>query len=301
MEPFTVVDISGWPAANEEYLGTKPKYWVTEPVSGELWLWKEATHNVDKKGESYRKGDDWSERVACEVGRQIGIPVASVELATRRDLRGCVGRRFLIHGEDLVHGNELLSLEESHGPGPRTGYTLEAVRSVLSGNDPPAGAGALPGDAADWFAGYLVLDALIGNTDRHEENWGVIRSEAGTRLAPSFDHASCLGFLLSDPARIEKLESSDKNQSPLGYSEKTRSKFEGQHHPVQAACLYMSLVSSRVGRHWYSAVSQFGDDITPLLARVPENRMSEASRRFAAEVFRCNSHKLSQALRNMWA
>jgi serine/threonine protein kinase HipA of HipAB toxin-antitoxin module len=46
------------------------------------------------------------------------------------------------------------------------------------------------------FTGYLVLDALIGHTDRHEENWGVIEGITGAkRLAPSFDHASSLGFL----------------------------------------------------------------------------------------------------------
>ena len=47
------------------------------------------------------------------------------------------------------------------------------------------------------FAGYLVLDAVIGNTDRHHENWGLLlrRTETGWKgqVAPSFDHASSLG------------------------------------------------------------------------------------------------------------
>jgi hypothetical protein len=29
-------------------------------------------------------------------------------------------------------------------------------------------------DALGLFAGYLLLDALIGNTDRHHENWAVV-------------------------------------------------------------------------------------------------------------------------------
>jgi hypothetical protein len=32
------------------------------------------------------------------------------------------------------------------------------------------GEGLSPQDA---FVGYLVFDALIGNTDRHHENWGI--------------------------------------------------------------------------------------------------------------------------------
>ncbi len=54
-------------------------------------------------------------------------------------------------------------------------------------------------------ARYLVLDALIGNTDRHHENWGILRWRDGDRwrgfVAPSFDHASSLGRELLDERR----------------------------------------------------------------------------------------------------
>ena len=32
------------------------------------------------------------------------------------------------------------------------------------------------------FAGYLLLDALIGNTDRHHENWAVMVPRAELKL-----------------------------------------------------------------------------------------------------------------------
>lgn len=52
------------------------------------------------------------------------------------------------------------------------------------------------------FADYLVLDAVIGNTDRHHENWGILRRRVGDHwqgtLAPTFDHASSLGRELVD-------------------------------------------------------------------------------------------------------
>ena len=52
------------------------------------------------------------------------------------------------------------------------------------------------------LAGYLVLDAVVGNTDRHHENWGVLRRRNGERwqgwIAPTFDHASSLGRELRD-------------------------------------------------------------------------------------------------------
>jgi hypothetical protein len=43
----------------------------------------------------------------------------------------------------------------------------------------------------------LVLDAMILNTDRHHENWGILMNspegdQTHIKLAPSFDHASSL-------------------------------------------------------------------------------------------------------------
>lgn len=50
--------------------------------------------------------------------------------------------------------------------------------------------------------GNSVLDAFIGNTDRHHENWGILLKREGDQwtglLAPTFDHASSLGRELLD-------------------------------------------------------------------------------------------------------
>ena len=48
-----------------------------------------------------------------------------------------------------------------------------------------------------WWIDALLFDALIGNTDRHQDNWGFIFSrteqEAPCRLAPLFDNGTSLG------------------------------------------------------------------------------------------------------------
>jgi hypothetical protein len=45
----------------------------------------------------------------------------------------------------------------------------------------------------------MFFDALIGNTDRHHENWGLINNE---RLSPLYDNGISLGW------RIEEKDSS---------------------------------------------------------------------------------------------
>jgi hypothetical protein len=265
-------------------------------------LWKQSTSNRDRRGVEYRKGDDWSERVACEVGRLVGVPTAEVELAVYGDMVGVVSRRFLRQDavETLVHGNELLSAVTTVGDHPRdrTGYTLDAVRRSLEGAGPPCTTPDI-GGAGNWFAGYLLLDALIGNTDRHQENWGVIRTDAESTLAPSFDHASCLGFLLSDDERIERLNTNDENRGAARFAERAQSKFEERLPTRLAAIAYLRGSSDQAGQFWVSAIANMPPTLRLVLPRVPPDRMSVPARSFADAVYRLNLEWLSQHLRTM--
>lgn len=69
------------------------------------------------------------------------------------------------------------------------------------------------------FLELLVFDAWIGNSDRHSENWGILRDANRTEsLAPIFDTAACLGVELPDselPA-TEVKRYSDRCRSGFG-------------------------------------------------------------------------------------
>lgn len=104
--------------------------------------------------------------IAARLGAALGVPVATVQLAVRVDRCGVVSRRvFDDDADSLVHGNELLAdagVVPRHAH-DRAGYTVAAVAQALSTVGPPLAIDELP-SAFDRFAGYLVLDALIGNT-----------------------------------------------------------------------------------------------------------------------------------------
>jgi hypothetical protein len=56
-------------------------------------------------------------------------------------------------------------------------------------------------DWRGWWGGTLALDAIIGNTDRHTENWGfLIRpgSPVNYELAPAFDNGTSLGHIIRE-------------------------------------------------------------------------------------------------------
>lgn len=48
----------------------------------------------------------------------------------------------------------------------------------------------------NWLSNWVeifVFDALIGNTDRHQDNWGILYQEKSNKLSPAFDNGTSLG------------------------------------------------------------------------------------------------------------
>ncbi|MCY4632590.1 MAG: HipA domain-containing protein [bacterium] len=289
---YREVNVTDWRLVGEEVLGTKPKRWRADPQTGEQWLLKDATYSRPADGTSYRKGDDWAERIATGVAERLELPAAQTELAvdTRGDetCLGVISRDMRTPEEDLLHGNELLK-DPPVGRG-RSGYTLEAVREALQGVRPPTG---IPEAFTAWdvFVGYLVLDAVIGNTDRHEENWAVLRRGELLKLAPSFDHASSLGFLWSDSAREARLATRDRGYTVEAWAEKARSWFAGRPDVLDVAVAALEMSSSHTRSRWLDRC-QDADRLVEPIWYVPSHRMSRTAGEFAERLVRHNRRRL---------
>ncbi len=222
MAPFKIVDVSAWPVASEETLGSKVKLWLRRPRidadrEDELWLWKALTRVT--------AGDDWAEKVAEQLAGLLGLPHPRVELASRDGLRGIISQDFRRGRSSFVPGNELLWLVDPNYPKGKTRKVAEhTVERVLDRVRtltlwPPID---LVERTAVWaFVGYLMFDAWIGNQDRHHENWGAVvwepradpigplRDLLPPLLAPSFDHAASLGQYETDGKRTLRLSGMD--------------------------------------------------------------------------------------------
>ncbi len=180
----------------QEALGTKKKFWYRKNRSLSSWLFKYPQVGV---------GQHWSEKIAAELASEVKIFRAKVKLAVFDGHKGSATENFS-EGADLYHGNQILA-------GYVLGYDREKKRrqsdhtlvNIFSALDKTFNEVALKYKRV--MADYLVLDALIGNTDRHHENWGVVRKHKDGKwsgyLAPSFDHASSLGRELVDEGRAK--------------------------------------------------------------------------------------------------
>lgn len=297
-ETFPVIEVTSAMRSDVEQLGSKPKFWFK--LDGENWLFKEARANT---------GEDWAEKVASEIARSLGLPTHHAELAVWEGKRGCAVRSFLATDQSvLVHGNELLGglisgydKEKERG---QADHTFNNIVTVIERLFPSNKARSV---AASYMVGYLVFDALVGNTDRHHQNWGVLleRKEVTGRpasfalqLAPTFDHASALGRELTDDARQRHLDGGTIERYILkgrggifadaaarhGLSPMALARMLAQHYP-------------EFFRPWQARATNLADDFyCDLLARVPDERISPTARDFAAALVANSRRLLREAL-----
>lgn len=297
MSVFPEVDVTSWLPAGEEPRGTKAKLWLFEDGAGEdrRWLWKAATFATARGGDAYRKGDDWAEKVAAELAKLLGLPAPRVELAKRDDSMGIISLDFT-NDHTLSLGNELIAgVNVSYTATGRTraeGYSLAAVLDALELVRPPE-------DDEDchtsfgWFAGYVMLDAWIGNTDRHHENWGaLVNGEGHQVLAPTFDHSSSLGFLLSDQEREDRLNSRDPAYDVEHWAGRAQTPFEGRPSTVVLAHDALALAPTPCSRKWLRRLAAVKSRSSEVFDQIPATRMTELSRAFATRVLDHNAATL---------
>jgi len=199
-----------------EPLGTKTKWWV----QGYTHLFKE---NYQQRRE------DCSEVIVARLCTLLGLPHAEYQLGYVRlkieddtwDERNGVLTKSMYHRgvERLIDGNQLLLRKDSDYPSEDrykvSEYTLHAVGKVVEDLDlPPADfCKDLPEKiqtATGVFVGYLMIDVLVANQDRHHENWGSIESGDQRMLTPTFDHGAALAPGETEASMRKRLDTTDK-------------------------------------------------------------------------------------------
>lgn len=272
------IDASDWELAGEEPQGLRKHPWLRHESRDRPWLFK-----VAEVQPSRSLTDDLVEKLASEIASSLTVPAAAVELVTRAETRGCLIETLRPSGWVLQAGQVLLgSVVGDYNPEDRgrSGYNIPNVRSALEGFGPPPGSIATAElDAFEVFTGYLLFDALIANTDRHDRNWAVLVPPPGhdgpDTLCGSYDHASSLGFNLSDEKRSSLLEQRGVERWA---NRATARQFE--HKPgaprrgrslCDVAQAAVSECSVEARRHWRAAYSSLADDhLGEIVERAPE-------------------------------
>jgi hypothetical protein len=160
-----------------------------------------------KGAEKWGEIETYSEYFFNQLGRALGLDIAHSGLIRMGGQLRFTSKSFLLPNEILTHGyviaQDSLGKEDVQRIGRKEEqrvYDIEIVREML---------GSFCGDSFpnifSKFLEMLVFDALLGATDRHIQNWGVIVSverPRSFRLAPIFDTARAF-FWDFDEARLK--------------------------------------------------------------------------------------------------
>ncbi len=146
-----------------------------------------------------------SEYLGCEIYESVGIPVQKTVLGTYTTEKS--GKKVVVACKDFTSFGVVLqdfaSLKNQIIDSERNGYgtDLEDLTSVFMKQT------ALdPAEISERFWDMFIIDALIGNWDRHNGNWGFLYDTKNDSLvlAPVFDCGSSL-YPQADESMIEKV------------------------------------------------------------------------------------------------
>lgn len=284
-----------------EQMGTKFKFWYQDPTLGKV-LFKEGRPGT---------GENWAEKLACELAVMLGMPHAYYDLAEWRGRLGVCSHSFIPAGGRLIHGNELLGGKLTEAGGRKFYYaqrshTTSAVLGLLKIQDmvePPEHFipdGSIS-HAVDVFVGYLMFDAWIGNQDRHSENWGFVRLDRSFHLAPSYDHGSSMARNLSDEERANRLATRDQGYSIEHYVTTARSALypplgaQGKTRPLLTIEAFEQGWRTRpqAGQEWLDKLGAVSDQHTrDAINMVPDNIMTPVAKDFTARLLKSNRDRL---------
>jgi HipA-like C-terminal domain len=153
----------------------------------------------------------WCEIIAYRFGSIIGVnvPPAHIGLSTIYEngvnTYAALIEWFYDEKEDVYITGEqiMLGLIEDFDTKKGRKHNLKTIRDFFKDRE----------EALNYWARVLTFDTLIGNTDRHQENWGIIRKKAKLNpkefgevyLSPAFDNGTALGYEILE----EKLDKFD--------------------------------------------------------------------------------------------
>ena len=263
-----------------EGTGYLRKFWVEHPQLGQSLIKIEEDTALA-----------WSEKVSYEIAARLKLPAASYEFGELIGWSNYADRTKVIVSPNFksadvryIQGTELLASQTN----PDDSYTVSRILETLSQNDIQLPSGYQApfgiGNGADLMVGYLLLDSLVANNDRHSGNWEIGLDNTGTlTLAPVYDNgasfATTFGSIVYDDFTAEKYMKTDLSYFGEFQIETFR----------QAA-----QIRPDAARVWLSQLSQIEQQqLDDIFAQIPNERIDPKALAFSRELLNYNRSQLS--------
>ena len=177
-----IFDFSSWLEYKgaSEGSGRSEKIWLENPENGDIGLFKFT--------KSKYTTEHLSEKIAMEIAKLVDIECMKVDIGKYDNRVGSLSYRINKDGENLIEGIQLINkYYPNYNPETlfddinKEYYSLEMILNSLKDYD-----------FQREFLKIPVFDFLIGNTDRHQNNWAILQKDEDVRLCPLYDNGSSL-------------------------------------------------------------------------------------------------------------
>ncbi len=203
-----MIDFTNLPVKNKTYTGANGSK-ICVVYEGEAYMLKFPTPPSRNNKMSYTNGCA-SEYIGCHIFESIGIPVQKTLLGTytkngkEKVVVAC--KDFTSTGIVL---QDFASLKNTIIDSEHNGYGTELSDIMCTIEEQTA---ANPYELKEWFWNIFIVDALIGNWDRHNGNWGFLYNTETDKMeiAPVYDCGSCLFPQADDIIMQDTLDSQEE-------------------------------------------------------------------------------------------
>lgn len=218
--PDEIVDITDW-EYDDEYPfypeGSRDKYLLFCPNQAPYKFLRRDNPYLFKLPRDRYPTQYWAEIIAYRVGclMDVGVPPAFVAIDKDEDQPGTLIQWFYNYPSNppsvdiYIRGGSFMTrlipnFDQKKGSQHNVQTLMRIMRIFLNITD-----------SINHWARVFVFDVIIGNTDRHQDNWGIVFRRNGQNsekrfLSPAFDNGTSLGHEImesklndfKDPSRL---------------------------------------------------------------------------------------------------
>lgn len=186
-------DFTNYELSGKSYGGTEEKLGIL--INRNPYMLK-----FQKRDQFGFKYNTISEYLGCHIYKMLGFECQETFLGKYNERNVVACKDFVVEGTQFVPFNDVgeSTIEEDKD---KYQYTYEDIVELLESNKKLT---KVNETISSFFEIYIV-DALLGNFDRHGGNWGFLKRDNKYSLAPVFDNGSCLFPSMIDEDMMETI------------------------------------------------------------------------------------------------
>ncbi len=200
------MDFTNYQKSNTFFGGSEKKLGLI--ISGSEYMIK-----FQKQTEFGKRNNHISEYIASHVFEMLGFECQKTYLGTYDGEQVVACKSFIRDGYQFVPFNDVgeSTLDQDK---EKYQYSYEDIMQMLRDNSKLTNVD----ETISQFWKLFIVDALLGNFDRHGANWGFLKKDNKYKLAPIFDNGSSLFPNLTDEDEMLNIIKSEEETNKRIYT-----------------------------------------------------------------------------------